>query len=255
MESAARLTFAWKLSVLMAVLFCWVSTLPTAAAQGSAGQDAVYNSSGNTAGSSSFIDASQFANKPSSRDFCSVLNYVLVQVVQPNYPNGVVIDARGLPGNTGTSLTCAAGTTPWSTNGNTNIVNVPSTILLPATGGTSPTPIVISTPWILPSGTHLIGEGDNTTNGSAGTTIQAAQGNSMPEMIQFGSSSVSVCPSGVCGGISVERLTLDGQAQAVDGIVNEFSQGSTANQFSQGATYVDHVTIYQVLGAELENRA
>ena len=37
-------------------------------------------------------------------------------------------------------------------------------------------------------------------------------------------------------------MTLDGQAQAVHGIVNQFSQPNT---------YVDHVTLYQILGTGL----
>jgi hypothetical protein len=55
-------------------------------------------------------------------------------------------------------------------------------------------------------------------------------------MIQFATS------SSCGGGISVEHLTLDGQAQAVDGIVN---------QYCPGPTTVDHVTLYQILGTGL----
>jgi hypothetical protein len=40
----------------------------------------------------------------------------------------------------------------------------------------------------------------------------------------------------------VERLTLDGQAESIDGIVNQLSQNNT---------YVDHVTLYQILGTGL----
>jgi hypothetical protein len=128
-----------------------------------------------------------------------------------------------------TSMTC--GGTPWS--GITS--PPPSTILLPA--GT----IVIPSTWVLPQNTRLVGEGENNPLSSApGTTIQAASGSLLSTMIQFGSS--SVCSSGVCSGISVERLTLDGRAQTVHGIVNQFSQTNT---------YVDHVTLYQILGTGL----
>jgi len=153
-----------------------------------------------------------------------------------------VIDARGVRG--ATNLTCTHGS-PWTEGVNT--VSLPSTILLPATGGATPTPIIIpnSSPWILPANTHLIGEGDGTSGGSTtGTTIQAASGFS-GSMIQFGSPS---CPpvNGVpiCTGISVENLTLDGQGQsAVNGI---------ANAFSQDGSYVNHVSLYQILGTGLQ---
>jgi hypothetical protein len=58
-------------------------------------------------------------------------------------------------------------------------------------------------------------------------------------MIQFGSS--SLCTS-ACSGISVENLNLDGQGQAINGIVNAFSQD---------LSYVDHVSLYQILGTGL----
>jgi len=198
----------------VAVLACWLSAFPTVAnAQGIQGQNAVYNSSNGVVGSNAFIDASMFP--AAGRDFCGVLKFVLQNIDQPpTYPSGAVIDARGLPGNTGTSMTCAAS--PWA-----GITNPPfSTILLPA--GT----IVISTTWVLPSNTRLVGEGENNPLSSTpGTTIQTPSGTLLSTMIQFGSS--LVCSSGVCSGISVERLTLDGQAQAVHGIVNQFSQTNT----------------------------
>lgn len=150
-----------------------------------------------------------------------------------SYPaKGAIVDARGLPGSTGTSMSCT--TNPLSG------VTKPSTILLPATGST---PIVISTTWVLPSNTRLIGQGDGvpvTSNFTPGTWIQASGVMSTATMIQFGSS--SICPSSVCTGISVENLTLDGQAIFLNGITNDYAQDST---------YLDHVTFYQLLGTGL----
>ena len=77
------------------------------------------------------------------------------------------------------------------------------TILLPA--GT----IFIQAPWVLPANTHLIGVGD----GLSGTVIEVLTGTAVTTMIQFGSSTTGVCnSSGICTGISVENLTLNGQA-------------------------------------------
>ncbi len=142
-------------------------------------QDAVYNNSIGVVGSSSFIDASMFAN--GTLDFCGVLNNVLAHHT-PSY--GAVIDARGL-NSANTSMTCAAS--PW--DGITN--PPPSTILLPATSGATPTPIIISTPWVIPSNTHLIGEGDG-IGSSAATTIQVSSPTFNPTagyILQFGSAS------------------------------------------------------------------
>jgi hypothetical protein len=181
-----------SLCIVTLLLSSMLFTVP-AAAQGSQGQNAVFNSSANCSqcsGSSAFFDASEFTS--SGRDFCAVLNYLLVHVVRPTYPSGAVIDARGLPGTTGTSMTCSAS--PW--NGISS--PPPSTILLP------PGNIVIPSTWYLPSNTHLIGEGDAySTGGTVGTTIQptSAFESAGGPFIQFRSS--SFCSTS-CTGISVE---------------------------------------------------
>lgn len=237
MKSVRHSTLGGKLFLMIPALFCMFLAFPiAAAAQGSQGQDAVFNSSNGIVGSSSFIDASMFAGNVLSPNFCSVLNYVLVHIVQSSYPNGAVIDARGLPGTTNTSMTCTAS--PW--NGITS--PAPATILLPATSGATPTPIIISTPWIIPSNTHLIGEGDG-LGSSAATTIQVSGSfNTTPGYImQFGSSAGA-------SRISVERLTIDGLGNSVNGIVNPNAGPNS---------YVDHVTLYQIRGTGLlvENNA
>ena len=236
MKTAVRLALRPMLLGSVVAVMVWFVAFPTlATAQGSQGQDAVYNSINGVVGSSSFIDASMFVFSGST--LCSTIYRVLTSTIPPYPSAGAVIDARGLnAGNT--NMTCAPGWTPW--NNGTTFQNKPSAILLPA--GT----IVIPTTWVLPSNTRLVGEGENNPLSSTpGTTIQV--NNSMvllSTVIQFGSSSTTVCPppwNVVCG-ISVEQLTLDGRAQSVHGIVNQFSQTNT---------YVDHVTLYQILGTGL----
>jgi hypothetical protein len=232
MKIAARFTSKRMFLAKVAFLVAWSSVHPAlAAAQGSQGQNAVYNNSNTAVGSSAFIDASMFAVRNGT--ICSVIYNILSQV---NY-SASVIDTRGLPSSTpATSMTCASGTTPW--NHGATFQNKPSTILLPATGAN---PMVIPTTWVLPSNTRLVGEGENNPlTSTPGTTIQTPSGTLLSTMIQFGSS--SVCGSSGCSGIAVEQLTLDGKAQAVHGIVNQFSQTNT---------YVDHVTLYQILGTGL----
>ncbi len=88
--------------------------------------------------------------------------------------------------------------------------------------------------WVLPCQTHLIGQGDNP---SSGTTLQAVPTTSSfsgSAMIQFGNSS--------CSDISVENLNLDGLGWTINGILNQYSGSNT---------YVDHVSLYQILGTGL----
>jgi len=206
------------------------------------GDNAVYNSSGNCSGSSpcasspAFIDASVFAQ--SGSNICKLLNGILSGTGFPT--TGAVIDARGLPFTTpATSMTCTTtNPSPWyGISG-----PPPSTILLPAT--TSAAPISIPSTWVLPPNTHLIGEGDTvSSSGTIGTTIQAKSSFS-GSMIQFGSSSCLPPLGGAsaCPGISVENLILDGQGQSITGI---------SNQYSADQSYVDHVSLYQILGTGL----
>jgi hypothetical protein len=158
-----------------------------------------------------------------------VLKFVLATVDQPpNYPSGAVIDARGLNSNN-TSMACTAS--PWA-----GITGPPSNILLPA--GT----IVIPTPWVLPPQTHLIGQGDNP---SSGTVIQACTSTTCTNSFS-GTAMIEFCSASGCLGVSVEKLVLGGQEQQsgggyIGGIVNQYSQ----------ASYVDHVSLYQILGTGL----
>jgi len=236
-------------------LVSWLLVCSTLARAQAAGNDAVFNSQNQITFSPSFIDVSMLLppNSNIGKDLCDAIYGLLSgQPLFPLYPvTGAVIDARGVSG--AVNLTCSHGS-PWTEGGNT--VTAPSTILLPATGALPTNPsnsIVISTSWILPPNTHLIGEGDgipifSTSGGTLisapGTTIQAASGFS-GSMIQIGAPS-PVCPLvntiPTCTGISVENLTLDGQGQSINGITNAYSQDATS---------VNHVSLYQIRGVGL----
>jgi len=196
---------------------------------GSLGNNAVYNPSGSCCiGSSAFIDAYEIFTIKGYADICDTV----YKVLQPSGYSAAVIDARGLSGS---ALKCTKGS-PWNESG--NYLNKPSTILLPA--GT----IQISTSWVLPNGTKLIGEGTTGAEDISGivlpTTIQDSGSLTSGAMIQFGDS--TNCPSSVCTGISVDHLVLDGDNQTVTGILNENAQDSS---------YVNHVTLYRILGTGL----
>jgi hypothetical protein len=214
----------------------------------SQGDNAVYASNGGTVASQAFLDASMFIGTGSnfSPTICGAIYGILSGTLltpPQTFPPGGVIDARGISGTS--ALTCAAGKTPWN-NGMTT-VSTPSTILLPPTGAT---PIVISTMWVLPSNTHLIGVGDGIPGASnPGTWIQAESVFSGSSMIQFGTSACQGAqglPSS-CSGISVEKLTLDGNG------LSSSNQpiGGIANASVTGPTYVDHVGLYRILGTGL----
>jgi hypothetical protein len=86
----------------------------SAAAQ--TGPDAVFNSSGSCSVSSkctpspAFIDASVFATGTTS-NFCGVVRLALQSA---SFVPGGVIDARGLPGSSGISMTCpSTQPSPW----------------------------------------------------------------------------------------------------------------------------------------------
>jgi hypothetical protein len=211
-------------------LIAWFSMWPAhlqAQTQTYPGDNVAYNAQDSETYSHAFIDASTLTGA----DICAQINAALLQLSNatkyPAYGEAGVIDARGI----NPSAQCSAS--PWA-----GITTPPSsTILLPA--GT----IVISQPWVLPPHTDLIGEGNNI---GSGTTIQACVSSSRgcafssgSNIIQFGSS--SLCTS-TCLGISVENLILDGQGQTVNGI---------ANPISQDLSYVDHVSLYQILGIGL----
>jgi hypothetical protein len=84
MKTTARLAFKPRLPGGVAALILWFAVSPTvAAAQGSQGQDAVYNSSNGAVGSSSFIDASMFALRNGT--ICSVIYSILNQVTYSAY--------------------------------------------------------------------------------------------------------------------------------------------------------------------------
>jgi hypothetical protein len=226
----------------IAIVACLLSALPhlaNAQGQGAQGENAVYPASGNCCvGSAGFIDASMFAGNPPQHNICAILNWVLNPVNRILPATGAIIDARGLPGLTGTSMQCTAS--PWS--GITT--PPPSVILLPAGN------ILIPTPWVLPNNTTVIGEGDDTYMAGTpptttfATTLQACKSSvntcsfSGTDMIDLGS---SACNGG-CTNISVEHLALDAQGQSLNGIVN-------AN--AQAGSHVDHVSLYQILGTGL----
>jgi hypothetical protein len=169
-------------------------------------------------------------------DVCDVIYKILTGATGIPYPpNGEVIDARAL---SGTALTCTKGS-PWSESGAYVPQPSPSVILLP--------PGIISTPiaWVLPANTKLIGTTTAVANGTTPleTTIQPSGSFTFAAVVEFGDS--THCPSG-CQGISVEHLTINGNGN------NGLTVNGIENDNCGVQCYVDHVTLYQVLGTGLK---
>jgi len=219
----------WLIMTATAAALAVLASLfpPQLKAQGTQGQNAVCPSQtgcSSPVGTNAFIDGSSV---PQGHDICDTI-YVILKA-STYLP--AVIDARGISG--AANLTCTKGS-PWNESG--SYVNKPSVILLPA--GT----IITSVPWVLPANTKLIGVAKGNIQGNGNnyileTTIVA--GFSSGAVVQFGDSH---CPSSGCQGISVEHLTINGSGQTVNGIEND-NCGLLC--------YVDHVTMYQVLGTGL----
>jgi len=212
-----------------------VLAAPTLATGQTQGYNAICGSTNGTCttseltGSSAFIDASAYGS--TTANFCGVIHTILTNThLSPPF----VIDARGLPGTTGTSMNCSSS--PWA-----GINNPPgSVILLPA--GT----ITTSASWVLPANTKLIGTAKG--NGPLGSnyafeTMIQASANFSGAVVQFGDP--SHCSSG-CQGISVEHLTISGNGSA------GYTMNGIENDFCGQQCYVEHVTLYQVLGTGLK---
>jgi hypothetical protein len=233
MTITKTLTPGWHLYGAAALAVCLLLWISAESAKGqTAGNNAVYNSSGHCstssqcAGSSAFIDASALVAPNDT--VCSTI-YKILQ--SPSY-SAAVIDARGL-NSSNENMTCAQNWSPWY-NG-AIYLNKPSVILLPA--GT----IITSFSWVLPTNTKLIGvaKGTNSSGNNylSETTIESQFNGGA--VVQFGDSH---CPSAGCQGISVEHLTIYGFGNIVNGIEND-NCGLLC--------YADHVTMYQVLGTGL----
>jgi len=186
------------------------------------------------------LDASQFTGTTICQQIYNALSY-LSTLYSPNNDPGAVVDARGIT----TGLTCsAANETPW-TSGST-AVTTPAIILLPA--GL----ITISTGWIIPDRTRVFGEGERSNPAAVhgpGTQIMAGSSFS-GTMISLGgntvypSTSTYPCGSatGICFGVSIADVMINGDFQTITGI---------ANVNSQELSYVERVNLYGILGTGL----
>jgi hypothetical protein len=237
MRNAKRFVTGWIVCGVLIVLVGLLSVSPTPVEAQSAGNNAVYTSASAIGPSASFIDASVLPSTTST-DICSRINSALGMI--PSAIGSGVIDARGI--NSGnSSMTCAQS--PWI-----NLNPIPDSIILLPAGTIT---LASGSNWVLPNYTRLIGEGTG-ASGTSTTTIVAGSSFS-GAMIQMGWNnttppphySANPCPggNGICFGISVEDLSLNGSGIAGVGILNENSQEHS---------YVARVSMYQIPGTGLQ---
>jgi hypothetical protein len=194
-------------TILFLALPSFMMTIHVQAQCGLTGYNAIWgsNCSGSqNQGSFAMVDATQFSG---GTDICTrIQNSFATLPANSNY--GMAVDARGVK----PPYTCTVN--PWA-NWPSDLP--PSLVLLPA--GTIPT----STTWIMPQFARVIGEGP-------GVTILQATFNG--DMIEMGppSSPGNYCSHITqnstydCPGIQIEHLTLDGNSQAANGVINYYGE-------------------------------
>jgi hypothetical protein len=225
MRRANRTAYSWILGTLVSIVLSFGRLAPA-----QTGYNIVQNGTG-TSASASIVDASIF----SGANICAQINAAWTWAQTPVSHSGAgltsaTIDARGITG----LQNCSASPFPLNivTTGN----NANGTLLL---GNVQ---ITTSVTWQIPSRVHVVGIGVNPLSDDALTTptyhntvIKAGSGVT-GAVVQLGNG------SGLSFDAQIKSLTVDGDAIASIGILNDSSQ--------EGST-VEDVDIFNVPGTGL----
>jgi hypothetical protein len=213
------------------VIVGWFSVSPGWMVAQSAGQKAVYGPNGLT-GSAVWVDASAWWNGSSVPDLCSILQLkILTGGYSSSYPNGTVIDARGLAYGVQNGTQAACSVSPFGAL----TAPPPSTTLLLPSGF-----VDTNVTWVVPNNTTLIGDEQGTTIRARDPQNGDFQGSYIIEM--GGTNTINgivypLCPQGgICNGVGVEHLFLDGS------LVTDV--GGIQNQYSQDGSYLNEVNLF-----------
>jgi hypothetical protein len=223
MKDVARLS--------MILLVAWAVVLPKFSQGQAAGNKGVYNSSPAVAASQVWIDASAFWTSGTTPDLCSIISgSILNSSYSGNYPNGAVIDARGLYYNSSSAASIGCSGTPFANF--TTSSPPPTTILLPAAT------IPVSQTWVLPNNVKIVGENQRTVL-SASVSSSWTSGT---DVVDMGSSGLCSTP---CSGIAIEHLHIDtSNYSKLNGIVNNYAElGSYVNDVEVTANRCAGLTI------------
>jgi hypothetical protein len=225
-----NVSFGTRSAIAFAVFVGLFLISPSRMVAQNPGQKAVYGPNGLT-GSAVWVDASAWWNGTSVPDLCSIIQLnILTSGYGSSYLNGTVIDARGLAYGVqrGTQTACSVNPFGALTG------PPPSTTLLLPSGF-----VDTNVTWVVPNNTTLIGDEQGTTIRARDPQSGDFQGSYIIEM--GGTNTINgtvypLCPGGICTGVGVEHLFLDGS------LVTDV--GGIQNQYSQDGSYVNEVNLY-----------
>jgi hypothetical protein len=228
-QMGTKISFGMRTVIALLVIVSWLSISSSRMAGQNTGKKAVWNSI--VTPSTVWVDASAWWTS-GVPDLCS---YISTKILTSNYntafPNGTVIDARGLVIKN-TATTCAVD--PFSAL----TAPPPSTTILLPSGY-----IDITVPWTIPNNTRIVGD-------EQGTRIRANFDG--PYMIEMGgtepTSQTNLCPSNICTSVGLEHLFLDGSL-VVNGV--PYLVGGIDNKYSQAGSYVNDVNLWSLAGTGL----
>jgi hypothetical protein len=222
-----KISFGTRLMIAFIVIAGWFSVSPSRmAAQIPAGQKAVFGPNGVTP-STVWVDASAWWSKNTTQpDLCAYIqDNILTSAygTSGHYPNGTVIDARGLAyGIFHQMQQIGCSVDPFGA-----LQGPPpsTTILLPSGN------IQATTTWHIPNNTRIVGDEQQ-------TEIIAESGFNGSYIIEMGGPNAlgyDLCPANsYCTSVAIEHLILGGNGSLV-------TVGGIDNQHSQGGSYVNDV--------------
>jgi hypothetical protein len=230
-----KISFGTRSAIAFVVFVGWFLISPSrmSAQSGSPGQKAVYGPNGLT-GSAVWVDASAWWNPVTTPvpDLCSIIQLKILTsgYGSSSYPNGTVIDARGLAYGVKNGTQTACSVNPFGALTGPP----PSTILLLPSGF-----VDTNVTWVVPNNTTLIGDEQGTTIRAKNPSNGLFSGSYIIEMggtNNIGGTVYHLCPQGgACTGIGIEHLFLEGAL--VTGV------GGIDNQYSQAGSYVNNVNL------------
>ena len=227
--------------VAFVVLVGWFSVSPSrmTAQSIAAGQKAVYNSSNNVTGSTAWVDLSAWwsVSGLGIPDLCALIRTNVLTSTYGSmsfYPNGTVIDARGLAyGVSGNPQQIACSVDPFGA-----LAGPPpsTTILLPSGN------ILTTQTWTLPNNTRIVGDQQQTVIKAVDPSTTVPFSGSY--IIEMGgvdaTSNKNLCPtvgsSPLCTSVGIEHLQLGGGGTGA-------GVGGIQNQYSGAGSYVNDVNM------------
>jgi hypothetical protein len=247
-----KISFGTRSVIAFVVIVGWLCASPCrTAAQGTQGQKAVWQNSTTVVGSQVWVDLSSWWTSSSNQpDLCQLISLKILNQsygTQGNYPNGAVIDARGvypagyaLQQNPYNNVGCTGDPFAGLTG------PPPSTTILLPSGY-----IQANCTWTIPNNTRIVGDEKGTVI-AAQANFNSTCNHGTGYVIEMGgvdsTTGQNLCPSVgssfVCTSVGIEHVYLAGNG-------TQLTVGGIDNQYSQGGSYVNDVELYNFHGTGL----